>query len=226
VLDLWGPDHHGHVARMQAAMQALGLPPEFFRVTIVQFVRLLSKGELVKMSKRAGEFVTLDDLLAEVGADCAKYFFLLRSTNSHLDFDLDLARAQNSDNPAYYVQYAHARVASVLRVAEEKGLAPPADPAERRATTARLIAPEERQLLVAIAHFPELVRGAAEAEEPHRLTTFLAAMAASFHQFYHEHRIVTDDLELSRARLLLARGVQQTIKNGLALLGVSAPERM
>ena len=226
VLDLWGPDHHGHVARMQAAMQALGLPPAFFRVTIVQFVRLLSKGELVKMSKRAGEFITLDDLLAEVGADCAKYFFLMRTTSSHLDFDLDLAKAQNSDNPAYYVQYAHARVASVLRVAEEKGLAPPSDPAERRASAALLTAPEERALLVAIAHFPELVRGAAEAVEPHRLTTFLASVAASFHQFYHEHRIVTDEVERTRARLLLVRGVQQTIKNGLSLLGVSAPERM
>jgi arginyl-tRNA synthetase len=225
-LDLWGPDHHGHVARMSAAMQALGLPAEFFRVTIVQFVRLLSQGELVKMSKRAGEFVTLDDLLEEVGPDCAKYFFLMRSTSSHLDFDLDLAKAQNSDNPAYYVQYAHARVASLLRVAAEKGLEPPVDRAERLAAADLLAAPEERALLRLIAHFPELVRGAAEAEEPHRVTAFLAQVAAAFHQFYHEHRIVTDDPALSRARLLLARGVQQTIKNGLALLGVSAPERM
>ena len=225
-LDLWGPDHHGHIARMQAAMQALGLPPAFFRVTIVQFVRLVSKGEMVKMSKRAGEFITLDDLLEEVGADCAKYFFVMRSTSSHLDFDLDLAKAQNSDNPAYYVQYAHARVASLLRVAAEKGLVPPDEPAARLAAAARLLSKEERVLMRSIAHFPELVRGAAEAEEPHRLTTFLAQFAAAFHQFYHEHRIVTDDLELSRARLLLARGVQQTIQNGLALLGVSAPERM
>jgi arginyl-tRNA synthetase len=225
-LDLWGPDHHGHVARMNAALKALGLPPEFFRVTIVQFVRLLSKGEMVKMSKRAGEFVTLDELIAEVGADCAKYFFLMRSTNSHLDFDLDLARTQNSENPAYYVQYAHARVASLLRVAAEKDVAPPDEEAERRAAAALLVAPEERTLLRAIAHFPELVRGAAEAEEPHRLTTFLAQLSASFHQFYHEHRILGEDPALSRARLLLVRGVQQTIHNGLSLLGVSAPERM
>lgn len=225
-LDLWGPDHHGHVARMQAAIRALGLPEGFLRVTIVQFVRLVAKGELVKMSKRAGEFITLDDLLAEVGADCAKFFFLMRSTNSHLDFDLDLAKSQNNDNPAYYVQYAHARVASVLRVAAEKGLAPPADPAGRRAAAALLSAPEERALLVAVAHFPELVRGAAEAEEPHRVTTFLAQVSAAFHQFYHEHRIVSEDLERTRARLLLVRGVQQTIHNGLMLLGVTAPERM
>jgi arginyl-tRNA synthetase len=228
-LDLWGPDHHGHVARMQAAMQALALPPEFFRVTIVQFVRLLSRGELVKMSKRAGEFITLDDLIAEVGADCAKYFFLMRSTNSHLDFDLDLAKAQNNENPAYYVQYAHARVSSLLRVAAEKGLEPPPDREGRQAAADHLVAelaPEERTLLVAIAHFPELVRGAALAEEPHRLTTFLAQIAGAFHQFYHEHRIVTDDPGRSRARLLLVRGVQQVIRNGLGLLGVSAPERM
>jgi arginyl-tRNA synthetase len=211
---------------MNAALKALGLPPEFFRVTIVQFVRLLSKGEMVKMSKRAGEFVTLDELIAEVGADCAKYFFLMRSTNSHLDFDLDLARTQNSENPAYYVQYAHARVASLLRVAAEKDVAPPDEEAERRAAAALLVAPEERTLLRAIAHFPELVRGAAEAEEPHRLTTFLAQLSASFHQFYHEHRILGEDPALSRARLLLVRGVQQTIHNGLSLLGVSAPERM
>ncbi len=225
-LDLWGPDHHGHVARMAAAMKALGYPDEFFRVTIVQFVRLLSKGELVKMSKRAGEFVTLDELIAEVGADCAKFFFLMRSTSSHLDFDLDLAKSQNADNPAYYVQYAHARVASLLRVAAEKGHEPPAGRDARLAAAALLLAPEERVLLRAIAHFPELVAGAAAAEEPHRLTTYLDELAKSFHQFYHEHRVMTDDAALTAARLLLVRGVQQTVHNGLGLLGVSAPERM
>jgi len=225
-LDLWGPDHHGHVARMVAAMKALGFPDEFFRVTIVQFVRLLSKGELVKMSKRAGEFITLDDLIAEVGADCAKFFFLMRSTSSHLDFDMDLAKSQNADNPAYYVQYAHARVASLLRVAAEKGQVPPTERDERLAAAALLIAPEERALLRAIAHFPELVAGTAAAEEPHRLTTYLDELAKSFHQFYHEHRVVTDDVALTQARLLLVRGVQQTVHNGLGLLGVSAPERM
>ncbi len=226
VLDLWGPDHHGHIQRLAAALAALGLPKEFFRVTIVQFVRLLSKGELVKMSKRAGEFITLTDLLAEVGADAAKYFFLMRSTSAHLDFDLDLAREQTSENPCYYVQYAHARIASVLRLAGEKGVAPPAGEAERRAAVARLAAPEERELLRLLAQFPDVVLGAAEAEEPHRVPTYLATVAAAFHQFYHQHRIVTDDAGVTAARLLLCEGTRQVIANGLALLGVTAPERM
>jgi arginyl-tRNA synthetase len=225
-LDLWGPDHHGHIARLAAGLKALGLPDGFFEVAIVQFVRLLSKGELVKMSKRAGEFITLTDLIGEVGPDAAKYFFLMRSTSAHLDFDLDLARAQSSDNPCYYVQYAHARVASLVRVAGEKGLAPPEDAAERGAAAARLVAPEERELMRMLAQFPDVVRGAADAQEPSRVPTYLAQVAGAFHQFYHVHRVVTDDVGLSRARLLLARGTQQVIANGLALLGVSAPERM
>ena len=225
-LDLWGPDHHGHIQRLAAALEALGLPKAFFEVTIVQFVRLLSKGELVKMSKRAGEFITLTDLLDEVGADAAKYFFLMRSTSAHLDFDLDLAREQTNENPCYYVQYAHARIASLVRVAAEKGLAPPADAAGRRAAAARLGEPEERELLRLLAQFPDTIKGAAEAQEPQRVPTYLAQVAGAFHQFYHRHRVVTDDLELSGARLLLSRGAQQVIANGLALLGVSAPERM
>ena len=225
-LDLWGPDHHGHIGRLAGALEAIGVPKGFFEVTIVQFVRLLSKGELVKMSKRAGEFVTLRDLLEDVGPDAAKYFFLMRSTSAHLDFDLDLARAQSSDNPCYYVQYAHARVASLVRVAAEKDLVPPVEAEERRAVAQRLEAKEERELLRVLGQFPDVVRGAAEAQEPQRVPAYLAQVAGAFHQFYHQHRVVTDDVELSRARLLLARGTQQVIANGLALLGVSAPERM
>ncbi len=225
-LDLWGPDHHGHIARMQGALEAVGLPKGFLEVEIVQFVRLLSKGELVKMSKRAGEFVTLTDLLEDVGPDCAKFFFLMRSTSSHLDFDLDLAKEQSAENPAYYVQYAHARVASLVRVAAEKGVASAKDRASVLEAAALLTSPAERALLRLVAHFPEVVKGAAEAREPHRVTTFLTQTAAAFHQIYHDHRVVTDDARLSTARLCLARGVQQTIANGLALLGVSAPERM
>ena len=225
-LDLWGPDHHGHIARVSAALEALGLPKTFFEVTIVQFVRLLSKGELVKMSKRAGEFITVSDLLEDVGPDAAKYFFLMRSTSAHLDFDLDLAREQSNDNPCYYVQYAHARIASLVRVAAEKGLVPPERPDARAAAAALLSEAEERELMRLLAQFPDTVKGAAEAQEPQRIPTYLAQVAGAFHQFYHQHRVVTDDAELSGARLLLARGAQQVIANGLALLGVSAPERM
>ena len=223
VIDLWGPDHHGHVHRLQSALTAIGLPEGFLEVVIVQFVKLLSGGEPVKMSKRAGEFVTLRELVDEVGADNAKYFFLMRSATTPLDFDLDLAKKQSDENPAYYVQYAHARISSLVRYAEGHGVEAPARPAER---VSLLDAPEELALLKELALFPDVVRGAARAREPHRLPTYLARTAESFHRFYHVHRVVTPDRELSEARLLLCLAARQVVKNGLGLLGVSAPERM
>jgi arginyl-tRNA synthetase len=218
-IDLWGPDHHGYVPRMKAALQALGLEADFLEVIIVQQVNLLSKGQPVKMSKRAGEFVTLRDLMDDVGADCAKFFFLMRSTSSHLDFDLDLARSQNDENPAYYVQYAHARIASVLRFAEAQG---------RRggSATVEYDAPEEQLLLRRIAAWPEVVRGAALAREPHRVPTFLIELAGLFHRFYHACRVVSDDDARTRARLRLCEAARIVVRNGLDLMAVSAPERM
>jgi arginyl-tRNA synthetase len=220
-IDLWGPDHHGHIVPLRAALEALGLEHDFLEVMIVQQVNLLSGGRPVRMSKRAGEFVTLRDLMDEVGADCAKFFFLLRSTSAHLDFDLDLARRQNDENPAFYVQYAHARIASILRFAAERGLTPEA----RGGATPELV-PEETALARRLAAFPEVVRGAAFAREPHRLPTYLMDTAAEFHRFYHACRVVTDDAELSRARLRLAEATRVVLRNGLTLLGVSAPQRM
>jgi len=218
-INLWGPDHHAYVATMKAGLAALGLPPGFLEVLIVQQVNLLSGGQPVKMSKRAGEFVTLRELVDEVGADCAKFFFLARSTSAHLDFDLDLAKQQNDDNPAYYVQYAHARVASVLRhAAAEPGPAP--------AAPSRLEHPAERALARMLAVFPEVVRGAAFAREPHRIPVYLQQVAAEFHRFYHECRILADDPAVRAARLTLADAVRVVLRNGLALMGVSAPERM
>jgi arginyl-tRNA synthetase len=222
-IDLWGPDHHGHVARMQAALAALGHEPGFLEVIIVQQVNLLSGGQPVKMSKRAGEFITLRDLMDDIGADCAKFFFLMRSTSAHLDFDLDLARRQNDENPAYYVQYAHARIASLLRFAADKGLAPAAGAPYPEA---ELAIPEAATLVRKLSTYPEVVRGAAAAREPHRIPTYLIETAADFHRFYHACRVVTEDRERSRARLLLAAAARQVIGNGLALMGVSAPERM
>ncbi len=222
-IDLWGPDHHGHVVRMQAALAALGHEPNFLEVLIVQQVNLLSGGQPVKMSKRAGEFITLRDLMEEVGADCARFFFLMRSTSAHLDFDLDLAKRQNDENPAYYVQYAHARIAAILRFAAEKGLAPAYGVALPEAETS---IPEAAGLVRKLATYPEVVRGAAAAREPHRIPTYLMETAAEFHRFYHVCRVVSDDAERSRARLMLAGAARQVIANGLALLGVSAPERM
>ena len=223
VIDIWGPDHHGHVLRLQGALTALGLPAGFLEVELLQHVRLLAGGVEVKMSKRTGEYVTLRELVDEVGADVAKYFFLMRSTTTPLDFDLDLAKSQSDENPAYYVQYAHARIASLVRYAGEHGIEPPAEPA---AAAARLTAPEELALLKELLLFPELVRGAARAREPHPLPTYLARLAETFHRFYHVHRVVTADRELSQARLLLCLGVRQVVRNGLGLLGVAAPERM
>jgi arginyl-tRNA synthetase len=221
-IDLWGPDHHGHIGRMQAALAALG-HQGFLEVIIVQQVNLLSGGQPVKMSKRAGEFISLRDLMDDIGPDCAKFFFLMRSTSAHLDFDLDLARQQNDENPAYYVQYAHARIASLIRYAAERGLAPAAEapmPAEE------LAIPEAAALVRKLSTYPEVVRGAAAAREPHRIPTYLMETAGDFHRFYHVCRIVTDDLERSRARLQLAAAARQVIANALGLMGVSAPERM
>jgi arginyl-tRNA synthetase len=223
VIDLWGPDHHGHVHRLQAALTAIGLPEGFLEVLIVQFVKLLSGGEPVKMSKRAGEFVTLRELVDEVGADSARYFFLMRSATTPLDFDLDLAKKQSDENPAYYVQYAHARIASLVRYAESNGIEPPPNPAER---VSLLEAPEELAVLKELALFPDVVRGAARAREPHRIPAYLQRASESFHRFYHVHRVVTDDRGRSEARLLLCLAARRVLANGLALLGVSAPERM
>ncbi len=220
-IGLLGPDHHGHVPRMQAAMAALGAPRDWLEIIIVGWVRLLEDGKPVSMSKRAGEFITMRELIEDVGVDVAKYFFLMRRANSPLDFDLTLARKQSDENPVYYVQYAHARIASVVRFAEERGAATAAG-----ADLAKLVAPEERALMLHLWHFPNVAAGAAEAREPHRITTYAQELAAAFHQFYHACRIVGDDPALSAARLELARATRTVLKNSLLLLGVSAPSSM
>ncbi len=219
-INLWGPDHHAYVTTLPAALQAFGLEKNFLHILIVQQVNLLRDGQAVKMSKRAGEFDTLRDLLDEVGADCAKFFFLLRSSSSHLDFDLELATRQNDENPAFYVQYAHARICSVLRKGAEQLLAP----ADGEAAPLNVAA--ERALIRQLATWPELVRGAAAAREPHRIPAFLVETAAEFHRFYHECRVVSEDTVVSRHRLRLCAATAQVLRNGLALMGVSAPERL
>lgn len=219
-IGLLGPDHHGHVPRMQAAMTALGAPKDWLEIIIVGWVRLLEDGKPASMSKRAGEFITMRELIDDVGVDVAKYFFLMRRANSPLDFDLTLARKQSDENPVYYVQYAHARIASVVRFAEERGTA------GGGADLAALVAPEERSLMLLLLHFPNVVVGAADAREPHRLTTYAQELATAFHQFYHACRIVGDDPALSAARLDLARATRAVLKSSLQLLGVSAPSSM
>ncbi len=219
-INLWGPDHHAYVATLTSALQALGLEPDFLQVLIVQQVNLLRQGQEVKMSKRAGEFVTLRELVDEVGPDAARFSFLMRSTNAHLDFDLDLVVRQSNDNPVYYVQMAHARIASILRLAASQRAA-----AATGAATP-LAAAEEVALVRKLATFPEVVRGAAAMREPHRIPAYLMELAAEYHRFYHECRVVSDDAALTRHRLRLCAATQQVLRNGLALMGVSAPERM
>ncbi len=223
VIDIWGPDHHGHVPRMQAAAQALGHGPDWLEVLIVQQVNLLRGGQPVKMSKRAGEFVTLDELVAEVGRDPARFFFLMRRTNAHLDFDLDLARAQTEENPCFYVQYAHARIAQILANARRQ------DVTERtpdQVEFERLTEPSELALAKLLVTLPEVVSGAALSREPHRITTYLREVAALFHRFYHLERVVGVEEELMHARLALTRATQVVLRRGLGLIGVSAPDRM
>jgi arginyl-tRNA synthetase len=219
---LLGPDHHGHVPRMEAAMKVLGAPEGWLEVMIVGWVRLMEDGKPISMSKRAGEFITMRELIADVGADVAKYFFLMRRANSPLDFDLTLARKHSDENPVYYVQYAHARISSVTRFAREKGLSYQRDTVRLE----RLDGAPERALMLHLMYFAQAVEGAALAREPHRLTTYAQELAAAFHQFYHECRIVGDDPDTSSARLLLAEATMQVLRNALTLLGVGAPSSM
>jgi arginyl-tRNA synthetase len=224
VIDVWGADHHGYVPRVKAALRALGDDPARLDVLLVQFATLYRGGEKVQMSTRSGEFVTLRQLRKEVGRDAARFFYVMRKSEQHLDFDLDLATSQSSDNPVYYVQYAHARVASVLRQLSERGLAH--DRGRGLASLARLTEPQEQALLTGLARYPEVVEAAALAHEPHQVVHFLRELANDFHVYYTTHQFLVDDAALRDARLSLVLAAQQVLANGLRLLGVSAPETM
>ncbi|MFQ5520988.1 MAG: arginine--tRNA ligase [Candidatus Methylomirabilia bacterium] len=223
VVNLFGPDHHGYVPRLRAAMEALGHPREMFQVLIVQLVTLLRGGQPVRMSKRRGEFVLMEELIEEVGRDAARFTFLTRRHDSPLEFDLDAVTKQSADNPVYYVQYCHARVSSIFQHLARKKLAV----AEGTGVDlSPLTLPEELGLVKRLLHFPAVVAGAARALEPHRIAYYLQDLAANFHPYYNRHRVVGDDLRLTQARLALVAAVGQVVRNGLALLGVSAPEKM
>ncbi len=223
LVDIWGADHHGYVPRVRAAMEALGGRPEALKVLLVQLVSLLEAGEKRAMSTRAGEFVTLRQVVEEVGKDAARFIFLTRKCDSHLDFDLELARRQSQENPVYYVQYAHARLCSVFRRAREAGVEP--RPPEE-VDTSLLTAKEEMELLQKLNAFPSLVADSARTLEPHRITFYLTELAAMIHGYYTRFRFIGQDRELTQARLLLARGARTVLRNGLNLLGVAAPESM
>jgi arginyl-tRNA synthetase len=248
LVDVWGADHHGYIPRMQAVVQAYGYPKERLRVVLVQMVNLLRGGRKVEMSKRAGEFITLREVMDEVGADAAKFFFLMRDSSTHLDFDLELAKQQSQENPVYYVQYAHARIASLLRVAASRGID---CPLPSQADLTLLHDPDELALIRKLSAFPVVLESSAVELEPHRMAYYLRELAGMVHPFYNKHRILppapdsestpaastdpaastsrTADVVspgLTGARLALMWAVQQVVRNGLTVLGVSAPEQM
>jgi len=220
VIDVWGADHHGYMGRVKGALAALGLNPGQLTIAMVQFAVLYRNGKRVSMSTRAGEFVTLRELRREVGNDAARFFYVLRRSDQHLDFDLDLAKSQSTENPVYYVQYAHARVCSVLEQwgGEEPSLA--------AANTTALVTEPELALLTRLIEYPEAVENAARELSPHLIAFYLRELAAEFHSYYNATRMLVEEEGVKLARLALAAAVRQVLRNGLALLGVSAPERM
>ena len=220
---VWGADHHGYIARVKAAVEALGHDRDAVEILIVQFAILYRGGERARMSTRSGEFVTLRELRSEVGTDAARFFYVMRRSEQHLDFDLELAKSRSNDNPVYYVQYAHARISSVLRQCAERGLATGVDP---RAAFETLVEPEAIALMRTLAKYPEVVGNAARALEPHQIATYLREVATQLHGFYNVHTFLVDDDAVRGARLSLAVATRSVLADGLALLGVSAPEAM
>jgi arginyl-tRNA synthetase len=218
-IDVWGADHHGHVARMKAALDAIGLSGDKLDVIIMQLVRLVRKGETARMSKRQGNMVTLSDLIEEVGKDAARFFFNLRSPESHFDFDLDLAVEESNDNPVFYVQYAHARISSILRQLEE-------DLSNVDVDYTLLDTDEEKELIRILAELPYEIITAVEKMDPSRITRYAMDVASNFHTFYNACRVRTDDKKLMKARVELVKSVRIVLKNVLVILGIKAPERM
>lgn len=223
IINIWGADHHGYIPRVKAAMQAIGKDPEKLTVLIAQMVSLFQDGEKVKMSKRTGKAVTMVDLMDEVGVDPIRYFFTMRSMDSHLDFDMDLAISTSNENPVYYVQYAHARICSIFRQAEEQGVQVPA---AESVDLGKLTAEHEYDLLRKLGELPEEIGVAAENYAPHRLVRYVYELAALFHSYYRAERVITEDADQTAARLVLLGGVRTALANVLRLIGVSAPEKM
>ncbi len=224
IIDIWGSDHHGYIARVKAAIDALGYDSKKLTVLLVQFVSLWRGGEMVQMSSRSGQFVTLRDLRKEVGNDAARFYYVMRKSEQHIDFDLDLAVSQSKDNAVYYIQYAHARICRMLEKAAATDVQFSAEAARQFAAKLELEA--ETEVLAKLAAYPEIVVRAANSYEPHQVGNYLKELAALFHGWYNENKVLGDDAELTQARLLLSVNVQQVLRNGLELLGVSAPESM
>ena len=224
VIDIWGADHHGYVPRVKAALQAMGGDASRLDVLLVQFAILYRGGEKAQMSTRSGEFITLRELRKEVGRDAARFFYVMRKCEQHMDFDLDLAKSQSSDNPVYYVQYAHARIHAVLRQAADKLI--DVQPSEGATHLERLVETHELDLMKTLSRYPEVVESAATNEEPHQLTHYLRELANDFHTYYNAHQFLVGDAALRDARIKLILATREVLRNGLNLLGVSAPEQM
>ncbi|WP_288383790.1 arginine--tRNA ligase [uncultured Acinetobacter sp.] len=225
IVDIWGSDHHGYIARVKAAIDAMGFDSSKLTVLLVQFVSLWRGGEMVQMSSRSGQFVTLRELREEVGNDAARFYYVMRKSEQHIDFDLDLAVSQSKDNAVYYIQYAHARICRMLEKAHSNQIA--FDRTKARPLAERLNLDAETEILAKLAAYPDILVRAANAYEPHQIGNYLKELAALFHGWYNEHKVLNDDDQtLTQARLLLSVNVQQVLRNGLELLGVSAPESM
>ncbi|MCM3693021.1 arginine--tRNA ligase [Neobacillus niacini] len=222
LINIWGADHHGYIPRMKAAIQSLGYGGDALEVEIIQLVHLYKNGEKMKMSKRTGKAVTMRDLVDEVGLDATRYFFAMRSSDTHMDFDLDLAVSESNENPVYYAQYAHARICSILRSGEEQGIT-----VDKNADFSLIGAEKEVELLKKLGEFPQAVGEAALKRVPHRVTNYIMELASTFHSFYNAEKVLdSEQPERTKARLALIKTVQITLRNALALIGVSAPEKM
>ena len=223
VIDIFGADHHGYELRMRAGIKSLGYSESGLKVILVQFVTLLREGKPVSMSTRAAEFVTLREVLDEVGKDAARFMFLTRRSDSHLDFDLEVVKKESSENPVYYVEYAHARIVNIFKQAAARGIqAPPLEGVDLSILSLH----EEIKMMKLIASYPELIEASALSLEPHRITFYLLDLATALHNYYFHHRVITDDMQLTNARLILMQGIMHVLRNALAILGIRAPESM
>jgi len=224
VIDIWGADHHGYVPRVKAAITAMGQDKEKLKVLLVQFAVLYRDGEKVPMSTRSGQFVTLRELRKEVGSDAARFFYVMRKCEQHLDFDLNLAKSQSNDNPVYYIQYAHARICSVFRQLDEKNLE--YDQTMGLENIDVLTEPHEQSLITKLGRYAEMIQNAANHYEPHQIAYYLRELANEFHSYYNAHQFIVDDDKIRQARFALISATRQVIANGLKILGVSAPDKM
>jgi arginyl-tRNA synthetase len=224
LVDVWGADHHGYIPRIKAALEALGYDPEMLKVLLIQLVNLLRQGKPVAMTTRGGQFVTLREVVDEVGKDAVRFMLLTRKCDAHLDFDLELAKEQSEENPVFYVQYAHARICSIRRTAQERGMTIPTQ--WKGVNLSPLTLEEEKELIKKLTAFTGVIEGAARSLEPHRITYYLQELAALFHGYYNRNRVLLDDEELRNARLAISEGVAIVLREGLKLLGVSAPTSM